>query len=355
MKDNTRSMKYLIMLLGTMVVVWACSGQQTADVAGEKVVSIKGEYLRSSSQVLTREFTGTIEGEQQAVIRSKINEAVEKIRAAVGKDVVAESVIMTLDKNGPSSNFIQAQSLYQNAEKNFNKAKYLFEQGAIAETQFDAAKTEYEVSRANYEAARRLVELTTPITGTVTSIDVSPGDFVTAGQQVATVAIVEKLRMKLGVAGDEINFFDIGDKVQVSLENFSDDAVSGRVIKVARSADPSTRSFPVELEIDNSSRLLMPGMFARAQIIVETFDDIMAVPRNAILDRNDRKYVFTVNGDRARLNEVRLGSEFIGVAQVLDGIKVGDTIVTVGQEYLENNALIKMVRYVNGEGEEVEL
>jgi RND family efflux transporter MFP subunit len=304
--------------------------------------------------VLTREFTGTIEGEQQAVIRSKINEAVEKINVAVGRDVGAESVVVTLDKNGPSSSYIQAQSVYQNAEKNINKLKYLFDQGAIAETQYDAAETEYEVAKANFESARRLVELTTPIAGTVTSIDVSPGDFVTIGQQVATVATVDKLRMKLGVTGDEIGYFDVGDRVRIAAENESDTEASGRVIKVARSADPETRSFLVELEIDNSARLLMPGMFARAQIVVETFDDIIAVPRDVILDRNDKYFVFIANGDRSRMTEVQLGAEFIGSAQVLNGLKVGDTIITVGQEYLEDSTLIKLVRFVNAEGEEVE-
>lgn len=355
MKDSAHFIKCLISIFITVATVWACSGSQNENTVREKLVSVKGEYVQTSSQVLTREFTGTIEGEQQTIIRAKINEAVEKIRVSVGQDVAAETVIMTLDKNGPSSNFIQAQSLYQNAEKNYIKAKYLYEQGAIAETQYDAAKTEFEVSRANFEAARRLVELTTPISGKVTSIDVSSGDFVTAGQQVATVATVDRLRMKLGVTGDEIGFFDVGDKVRIAAENVAGAESSGRVIKVARSADPATRSFPVELEIDNSSRSLMPGMFARAQIVVETFTDIVALPRAAVLDRNDKKYVFTVNGDRARMQEVRLGAEFVGLVQILDGIGAGDTIITVGQDYLEDGSLIKMVRFVNAAGEEVEL
>ncbi len=177
----------------------------------------------------------------------------------------------------------------------------------------------------------------------------------TVGQQVATVATVGKLRMKLGVTGDEIDYFDVGDKVKIVTEDSSGAEATGKVIKVARSADPATRSFLVELEIDNSARLLMPGEFARAQIVVETFDDIMAVPRDAILDRNNKDYVFTVNGDRSKLNEVKLGADFIGSAQVLEGLKVGDTIVTVGQEYLEDSTLIKLVKFVNANGEEVEL
>ncbi len=173
MKYFTNSVKYLTVLCGA-ILFYACSGSQTEGVVNEKVISVKGEYLTTSSQALTREFTGTIEGEQQTVIRSKINEAVEKINAVVGQEVNAENVIISLDKSGPSSNFVQARSVFQNAEKNYNKMKYLYDQGAIAETQFDGARTDYEVSKANYEAARRLVELTTPISGMVTSVDVSP-------------------------------------------------------------------------------------------------------------------------------------------------------------------------------------
>ena len=260
---------------------------------------------------------------------------------------------MRLDKTGPSSNYIQSKSVYQNAEKNFKKMEFLFSEGAISETQFDGARTEYEVARANFEAARQLVELSTPIAGTVTSIDVSPGDYVSPGQQVATVAEITRLRMKLGVSASDIGYFDIGDTVRVIVESVSGVNAYGKVVTVARSADPTTRTFQVEIELNNASHSFTPGMFARADVIIEKFDNIIAVPRPAVISRNNQDYVFTISGDRVKARQVTRGAEFNGSVQIKSGLNVGDTVVTVGQDYLDDGYRIKLARFINAAGEEM--
>ena len=186
---------FMITAAITMLFLAGCGGNndETAD-QGEKKVSVKGEIISYTNAALTKEFTGTIEGARQAVMTAKIAEAVEELPAKEGALVKANDILIRLDRTGPTSNYIQAYSVFQNSEKNYTKMKYLFEEGAVSETQFDAARTEYEVAKANYDAARQTVDIKTPIAGMVTSIEVSPGDYLYPGQKVATVASMEKLR-----------------------------------------------------------------------------------------------------------------------------------------------------------------
>ncbi|HHI03078.1 MAG TPA: efflux RND transporter periplasmic adaptor subunit, partial [candidate division Zixibacteria bacterium] len=180
-----------LVILFLMILWTACSAPEETELAvEEKVIPVRGMQISPVSMEQRKTFTGTLEGEKQAVIRAKIAEAVNCIDVIEGDEVRANEVIIRLDKTGPSSNYLQSKSVFQNAEKNFKKMRYLFGEGAISESQFDGARTEYEVARANYEAARQLVELRTPIDGTVTSIDISVGDYVSPGQQVATVATI---------------------------------------------------------------------------------------------------------------------------------------------------------------------
>lgn len=355
MRQTKNKLSYGLMVLFLVILFAGCSApEETELVIEEKAIPIRGQQIYPVSMKQSKTFTGTLEGEKQAVIRAKIAEAVDRIDVVEGDEVRANTVIVRLDKSGPTSNYLQSKSYFKNAEKNFKKMEYLFNEGAISEIQYDASKTEYEVARANFEAARQLVELKTPIAGTVTSIDLSVGDYVSPGQQVAIVAIIETLRMKLGVSSTDIDYFRVGDSVRIVVESVNGFEAVGVVSMVAGSADPETRTFQVQIEIDNSARVFKPGMFARAEVIVETFENILVAPRSAVMTRNDKDYLYVVNGDRTIAKEVILGAEFSGSTEIRAGLNVGDTIVTLGQDYLSDNSLIKLTEVTITTGEESE-
>jgi len=356
MKQTKQKATYGLIILFLAILSLACSGPDETETAiEEKAIPVRGTLVNLVSMEQSKTFTGTLEGEKQAVIRAKIAEAVDHIDVVEGDEVKANAVIIRLDKSGPTSNFLQSKAVFLNAEKNFKKMEYLFNEGAISESNFDGIKTEYEVARANYEAARQLVELRTPIAGTVTSIDVSAGDYVSPGQPVATVATISRLRMKLGVNSTDIGYFSIGDTVSVLVEAMAGFEAVGTVAMVAGSADPETRTFQVEIAIDNSMYLFKPGMFARADIVVESFDNILVAPQTAVLTRNNKAYLFLASNGRAFAREVILGAEFSSLIEIRSGLNSGDTIITLGQDYLTDSCLIKLTELTITSGEEMEL
>ncbi len=321
----------------------SCSGGgNDTTTENEQAISVKAMITEPVSRESKKVYTGTLEGELQAPIRSKLSEAVATIYVREGDKVKANESIVGLDKAGASSSYYQTRSVYLNAEKNYKKMKYLYEQGAVAEVKFDEAETNYKVAQANYDAARQAVDLITPIAGTVTSIDVSVGDFVSSGQQVATVATIAKLRVKLGINANDVRYFNVGDRVSIIVESLSKTNAVGKVVTVAKSADPVTRTFRVDVEIDNSDRVYKPGMFARAEIVTERFDSILVVPQSSIVQRSGDNYVFLVNGDRAKLVKVQTGEEFTGLTQITQGLTPGDSVITLGQDYLDDGYKIRL-------------
>ena len=339
-----------------VIFIVGCGGdKESSQNQNTKKVAVKGEIVVSSDFQLTRNFTGTIEGARQAIMTAKISEAVEDVPVKEGDFVESDQILSRLDRTGPTSNYIQAFSLFQNAEKNYKKMKYLFKEGAVSETQFDATRTEYEVAKANYDAARQTVDIKSPIAGMVTSIDVSIGDYLYPGKIVATVASIDKLRMKLGVSSAEINLFETGNDVNVYVESASKLEAKGSVAKIARSADPETRTFTVEIAIDNPDHNLKPGMFGRAEITAKRLENVIAVPRNSVIAAAEGNYVFVIAGEKVRRKKVDLGVDFNGRVEIKEGLNPGDTLVTVGQNYLTDGSPIKLVRLVNDRGEEIEL
>jgi membrane fusion protein (multidrug efflux system) len=318
-----------------------CSQQEQASSDVERVIAVKAIVVRPSDRQITRTYTGSLEGEQQAVLYARLPEAVKEIVAHSGSRVKADDIILTLDKFGPSSSYAQTFSVYENARKNFEKMKFLFAEGAISESQHDAARTEFEVTEAQFESVRRMLEIHTPISGIVTSVEVSPGDLVQIGQALATVATTDRLRVKFSVNSDEVAMIKVGDDIVV--RNDADGAsATGRMVKVASSADPATRAFMVEAIIQNGDGNFNPGMFVHVDYILQELTGVLAVPREAVLTLDNQPTVFASVGRKAELRRVVLGPQISGFVVVTSGLNAGDTLVTLGQDYLENGVSLNV-------------
>jgi membrane fusion protein (multidrug efflux system) len=225
--------------------------------------------------------------------------------------------------------------------------EYLYKEGAVSESQFDGARTQFEVSKANYEAVQRLVEIHAPIAGNVTAIDVSPGAQVATGQRVAVVATTDSLRVKFGVNAENIGDFQIGADVTISADAIADRA-AGKVVAKASSADPTNRTFEVEALIDNAAGVFRPGMFVKVHLVREHLVDVIVVPREAVVVLENQPVVFTCSGGIARKQPVGLGTDVDGHVVITSGLNAGDTLVTLGQTYLDDGFKVAIANLERG-------
>ncbi|MDX9858664.1 MAG: efflux RND transporter periplasmic adaptor subunit [candidate division Zixibacteria bacterium] len=330
--------RVVIAAVGLLLV--SCSDPKQTEQS-ERVLAVRADIVHSRTLEMGQTYTGSLEGERQAVLFAKLAESVDSLWVKEDDRVQANEVILSLDKTGPSSKYREARSTFLNAEKNYNKMKFLFEQGAVSELEFDNAGLAYEVARADFDAVTQLVEIRTPIAGVVTAIDVRPGHQVTVGTRLATVATTNRLRVRFAVNPEEIGTFESGAKVKVTADGVSESAV-GSVVAVASSADPVTRMFQVEALIDNPKGSFRPGMFVRIQYVRDLLADVVAVPRRAVIQLDGQPTVFVVVDGRAERRTVELGSEIDGLVIISRGVSVGDTLVTLGQDYLEDSVKVSI-------------
>jgi len=346
-----KSIKHASLTLGLMVIsflaVYSCGNNQDTVKKERPAVAVEATVVGLSDEEIVKTYTGTLEGEKQTVIRAKIAEAVDTVHVREGQSVKANQVFISLDKSGPSSQYQQERSLYENAKKNYKKMEYLFGEGAVSESQFDAAKTQYEVNKAGFEAAAQLVEVQSPIDGVVTSLKVSKGDFLGPGQELATVATVDRLRVKFGVNAADIGSVAPGTVVTVS-SGGATQTVEGIVQSVARSADPVTRTFQVEIVLDNSEEVFKPGVFVRIDVPLKQLTAVIVAPRQAVIARLWGEAAFVVSNGVAHEREVKIGADLDGRIVVLSGLNVGDTLVTLGQDYLQEGTKVNITEVLEG-------
>ena len=349
MTANDSHPRLLILLFMAIITLPGCGSgkKEQADATSEKgthIVPVEVAVATQTELAVAKVYSGSLEGEEQANIIAKLSERVTGVKVHVGEAVAAGQVTVTLDKSGPSSQFFQAEANFRNAEKSLERMKSLFSEGAISAQTLDGTQTAYDVAKANFEAARSTVELTTPIAGIITAVNVNVGDLPAPGMVLATVARIGRMKVVFNINESDVTSISIGQKVQVYSEARSEATVDGQIIQTSKSADIRSRSFEVKALFQNSSdRWFKPGMFVKVRVRLSPHDKALVVPNAAILSDGVINRVFVVQAGRAYQRTVELGVSDGERTEVLRGLATFDSVATTGATNLKDSTFVNVV------------
>jgi membrane fusion protein, multidrug efflux system len=315
-----------------------------SDAVAGSIVPVEVAVTERRDLSVTKTYSGTLEGEEQANIVAKIPERITGINVRVGQSVRSGQVIVTLDKSGTSSQYYQAEAGFRNAEKTLERMKSLYGEGAISLQSLDGAQTAYDVAKANFEAARNAVELTTPISGVVTAINVSTGDLATPGSVLVTIANISRMKVIFDMNEAEVASLSIGQKVQVYSETKSNVKANGRIVQLSKSADVRSRSFEIKAMFPNTSdKWFKPGVFCKVDVQISPPARTLVVPNAAIQSDGVTNRVFVVRSGRSFQKTVQVGVTDGESTEILSGLVEGDTVATVGVNNVRDSSFVSVV------------
>ena len=319
------------------------AGGKTGDTVAQ-AVPVGVARVERVNLAVEKVFSGTLEGEEQANVVSRISERVTGLKVHVGEPVRAGQLTILLDRGGASSQYLQMRANFTNQEKSLERMKSLYKEGAVALQALDGTQAAYDIARANFEAARSNVELTTPIDGVVTAVNVSLGDLTTMGQVVVTVAKINNMKVTFDINETDVANVTLGQKVSVFSEAAQGSKVEGKIIQLSKSADIRSRSFEVKAMFpNNADRWYKPGMYVKVNVAVSPHDREVVVPNLAIQSDDTGSRVYLVRSGRSYRRQVRLGVTDGVVTAALEGLAEGDTVATVGVNNIRDNGYVKIV------------
>ncbi|MFB0553646.1 MAG: efflux RND transporter periplasmic adaptor subunit, partial [Phycisphaerae bacterium] len=184
-----------------------------------------------------------------------------------------------------------------------------------------------------------------PITAVVSDRYVDEGDMV--GPTIALIKIVDIKTLKvLGGVGERYlpQLVPGETAVHVKTDAYPQDVLEGTVYKVGVAVDPATRTAKVEIRVPNPDMRLKPGMFARMTIVMQERENIVVVPDSALIRNEEGVYVFIANAGKAHRREVKLGLLQSEYYEVLEGLSVGELVVTRGRRQIEDGQAIEVVQ-----------
>ena len=338
----------------------------------EEVLSLDKIYERNGYPVETitvtpgtlevwKEFSGTIRGERQSELTSSLTTRVLEVHVTEGDEVSKGDLLITLDPDDAAygaamGGYRQTKEQYNQAYRDYIRVKELYEAGAVSKQEYEAARTAFEIYRATFDAASGLVRITSPMDGIVTEIAVSEGDPVSHDDILATVAIIDTVRIESYTSAEKTRLIEPGLPARIVVDMpDGEKTVEGAVESVSLSANRDTGLFEIQVVLDNKEGLLKPGVVTRFDILIFTADDALSVPRDAVITAGDARYVYTVIMDQnkdgdgnislptARLLPVTLGWETDELIQVKDGLENGDTVIARGQNKLVDGSPLNLL------------
>ncbi len=345
--------KYIFIILFVFVAVLIYQGIQASierskaevmtidryqEQNGVPVVTAKAELKDLS---LTKSYTGSIRGYEQADAAAKIMENIAKFNVSLGQNVREGQILLNLDKQSPTAQYRQAKDALDDANIDLERNKELLDAGAISQQVFEKTELAQKIARANYDAVVSMLEIKSPISGTVTDIFYEKGETVSPGMPIMRIATLGRVIIEIEVGETEIPLLEKGQKAVVSAKSYPDQIFEGSVYTIALSTDPQKRNFNIEILIPNSDKKLKPGMFSIVELIINRIEGAVAVPADAVIRNGDSYYVYVVQSN----NTVKQVSIEPGVndgewIEVPSGISDGDVIVIEGHNRLKDGVKV---------------
>jgi membrane fusion protein (multidrug efflux system) len=282
---------------------------------------------------------GSLDADQSIVVSPEIDGIVTSIDFTDGQRLNKGDTIISIDSGSLKARLMQTQARVKLTRANFDRAERLRKQGSGTERALDEALNDMRSAEADLAAAQADLDkanIRAPFTGIVGLRKVSLGQYLKAGDPIATLADVDHLRIDFRVS--EVFLTQIGKDQEVSVEL---DALPGETFKgVVTAIDPvidvAGRAISVRAVLPNESGKLRPGLFGRVNIVTLVRKSVVLPESTLVPQQAGGKAVFVVLGDgekerHVELRPVEIGERLKGEVEILSGVRAGETVVTAGQ------------------------
>jgi membrane fusion protein, multidrug efflux system len=326
------------------------SGAETArpggpGMAGERAIPVAAEVVAPREMQVILRGSANLRAREEVDVLPKQAGVIARILVEEGMPVRAGQALAALDSEEWELQARQSEARARSARDAAARALQLQQQGLISDQEVERLQSEAQVSEADLGLARLRVRnavIVAPISGVVTHREVERGQLVNSSTVVFRVADTSRLEAAVGVPEREASRVQAGQLARVRVEGQA--PAQGRVARVRPVVDPTSGTVRVVVEIDpQQGGGLRPGQFVNVEIVTETLDERLTLPRTAVLVDGAAPRVYTVRGGRAQEQEVTLGVSQAERVEIRGGVTPGDTVVVVGQDNLRPGAAVNLM------------
>lgn len=348
--------KSIFIIAAAITALISCRNQEqnlNADV--EIPVSVENIKLKSIEEFLNT--TGTAFPKGEILLKSKITASyfLEKNPGTgrlwqLGDKIKAGSLIARLeDKEYVNSIKLETNQLNMElTESELKKEESLYEKGGVTLKELKTAGINYENAKTTVESSKLQLDKTrivASIDGVIVDLPYyTQSTQVETGSTIAKIMDYQIMYMDVQLPEKYISVIKRGQLVKLTNYTIPEDTIVGNITQLSPAINADTRTFKGNISINNPKNLLRPGMFVKADIIINHKDSVIVIPKTNILSRQRGKTVFIVDRGIAMERIIETGLENATNVEVTKGLIKNDRIVTSGFETLSNKSKVKIIK-----------
>ncbi|MBE0461487.1 MAG: efflux RND transporter periplasmic adaptor subunit [Candidatus Aminicenantes bacterium] len=253
------------------------------------------------------------------------------------------------------------------AEKEYEKARQLFQKGLISTEEFEKKSKQYELAliesgekkeeiraaakgltqaEIRVKKAKMTLEKTkirAPFYGIVYEIKVSLGEHVSNGSELFTLINIERIKVHAKVLESEIRKMKVGREVELTFSSYPEKSFKGTVKAISPIVNPEDKTCKVIIDVANPGEEIKPGMHVDVEIASDIYEDRLLIPQESVLVRGGRKMAFIVENGLAKWRYIQVGFENEDFVEVLEGIEEGEQVITEGHLTLAHDAKVNVI------------
>ena len=323
-------------------------GEDGEDEDKEEAVPVEVVNLATGQIESILRYSTNLEAENHVEVHAQAARQVVKLLVEEGDRVSRNQVLVRLMDDEQRNNLAMVRSELAKANREYERSQRLFKEKLISEQQFNDATYEIDQLKIRVENAQRelgYTEVRAPIAGTITSRLVKLGDQITVGQHLFDIVDFESIVARVYVPEKHLPDLHKGLYARVSSPSLGDRTYKGHVQRIAPVVDP--RSGTVKLTVGLGGQPgLRPGMYVDVDLVTASHDDVVLVPKQAVVYDNDRMFVFTLEekDEERRVRRVLLEAVLTDKDNIepLEGLNAGDPIIIAGQTGLKDGTLVEL-------------
>lgn len=295
-------------------------------------------------------FTGNFVARKEVPLTAEAQGSLIALNIKEGQKVGQGQVIARIDPTAIQSSLATARASLNKAIKDKERYERLVTAGAISQKQYEDIALNVDNARANLAGIQQQMKYTiirSPMSGTVSEVNVERGSFATVGMKIGKVIDVSKLKMVIQVPEADVVKIKKGQPVKILTEVYPDHVFDGNISLISVTADEG-RKYDVEVEVPNGGEyVLKSGMFGTVSLEAQVKDngEKLFIPRKAIVGSIKDAQVFVLNADNTvSLKTIEVQNVSGDEVIVLKGINAGDKIVMTGQINLQDGKKVRVIQ-----------
>jgi len=371
--------KHSMLIMAGLLLLAACGKKNTNDIVEEiKIVPVNVLPVERQTIRETATFFGDILADQSVKVYSTVPNRITKLHHDIGDEVTKGDLLLEIDTekirqavDQAEAGLESARAQLQNISGEYDRLKKLYNEKAISQSQMDGMTAQLDGARSSvkqleaaYSSAKSQLQETrikAPVTGILVSRTLNEGDLASPQIPLFEIANMDTVRVIINVIERQLPDIKLGQPAFLKVTAHPETIFTGVVTRVNPSLNPLTRTADAEIRIPNDNHHLRPGMFSKVEVVLNEHNNSIVIGKASILEKTKLaydngqlstarvvvdRYVYIANNSRAQFRQVQTGIIADNLVEIIDGVKDGELIVTIGQHNLEPNDSLKIVNQV---------